>query len=59
MKRTKMKLNLFLCLPNNPLGECLDASEATEFIKGVNEDCLVVIDAAYNEFASFKDSKNI
>lgn len=54
-----MKLNLFLCLPNNPLGECLDASEATEFIKGVNEDCLVVIDAAYNEFASFKDSKNI
>ncbi|EIJ6851774.1 aminotransferase class I/II-fold pyridoxal phosphate-dependent enzyme, partial [Campylobacter jejuni] len=48
---------IFLCLPNNPLGECLDASEATEFIKGVNEDCLVVIDAAYNEFASFKDSK--
>ncbi len=35
----------------------MDASEATEFIKGVNEDCLVVIDAAYNEFASFKDSK--
>ncbi|WP_087703456.1 histidinol-phosphate transaminase, partial [Campylobacter jejuni] len=48
---------IFLCLPNNPLGECLDASEVTEFIKGVNEDCLVVIDAAYNEFASFKDSK--
>lgn len=35
----------------------MDASEATEFIKGVEEDCLVVIDAAYNEFASFKDSK--
>ncbi|MCW1866376.1 histidinol-phosphate transaminase [Campylobacter jejuni] len=48
---------IFLCLPNNPLGECLDASEVTKFIKGVDEDCLVVIDAAYNEFASFKDSK--
>ncbi|ECO6983255.1 aminotransferase class I/II-fold pyridoxal phosphate-dependent enzyme, partial [Campylobacter jejuni] len=23
---------IFLCLPNNPLGECLDASEVTKFI---------------------------
>ncbi|HDZ4977784.1 TPA: histidinol-phosphate transaminase, partial [Campylobacter jejuni] len=48
---------IFLCLPNNPLGECLDASEVIGFIKGVDKDCLIVIDAAYNEFASFKDSK--
>lgn len=46
---------VFLCVPNNPLGECLNASEVREFIKGVDEDCLVVIDGAYNEFASFKD----
>lgn len=48
---------IFLCVPNNPLGECLDSAAVREFIKGVDEDCLVVIDAAYNEFASFKDEK--
>ncbi len=48
---------IFLCLPNNPLGECLDASEVIEFIKSIDEDCLVIIDAAYNEFARFKDIK--
>lgn len=48
---------IFLCLPNNPLGECLDAKEVYEFIKGVDKDTLVVIDAAYNEFATYKDSK--
>ncbi len=46
---------IFLCLPNNPLGECLDAKEVKEFIRGVDEDCMVVLDCAYNEFASFKD----
>ncbi|MDX2323157.1 histidinol-phosphate transaminase [Campylobacter hepaticus] len=48
---------VFLCLPNNPLGECLNANEVFEFIKEVDKDCLVIIDAAYNEFASFKDNK--
>ncbi|WP_096030172.1 histidinol-phosphate transaminase [Campylobacter lanienae] len=48
---------IFLCLPNNPLGECLDASEVYEFISGVDSDTLVVIDGAYMEFAKFKDNK--
>ncbi|WP_270982741.1 histidinol-phosphate transaminase [Campylobacter helveticus] len=48
---------LYLCLPNNPLGECLNESDVEEFLGGIDEDCLVVIDAAYNEFASFKDMK--
>ena len=48
---------IFLCVPNNPLGECLDSKAVREFIRGVDEDCLVVLDAAYNEFASFKDEK--
>lgn len=48
---------IFLCLPNNPLGECLDAKDVYEFIAGVGENTLVVIDAAYNEFAKFKDAK--
>jgi len=57
--REKLKENpdiIFLCLPNNPVGECLDWSEVESFIKEVNEDTLIVIDGAYQEYASFKDS---
>ena len=46
---------IFLCLPNNPLGECLDAKEVYEFIASIDENVLIVIDGAYNEFASYKD----
>lgn len=46
---------IFLCLPNNPLGECLDAKEVYEFIRKIDENVLVVIDGAYNEFATYKD----
>lgn len=45
---------IFLCLPNNPLGECLNAKEAFDFIQSIN-DSLIIIDGAYQEFASFKD----
>ena len=48
---------IFLCLPNNPLGECIDAGEVYKFIKNIGENTLVVLDCAYNEFAKFKDSK--
>ncbi|AJC86810.1 histidinol-phosphate transaminase [Campylobacter sp. RM16704] len=48
---------IFLCLPNNPLGECLDVKDVYDFLEKIDEDCLVAIDGAYNEFASFKDSK--
>lgn len=48
---------VFLCVPNNPLGECLSRSEIEEFLGFVDEDCLVAIDGAYNEFAAFKDEK--
>lgn len=46
---------IFLCLPNNPLGECLDFSEVEEFLGCVSEDTMVVLDGAYQEYASFKD----
>jgi histidinol-phosphate aminotransferase len=48
---------IFLCLPNNPLGECLDKDDVFEFLKEVSNDTLVVIDGAYQEFASFKDER--
>lgn len=46
---------IFLCLPNNPLGECLDASEVYKFLDEVDENTLVVLDGAYQEYASIKD----
>lgn len=46
---------IFLCLPNNPLGECLDANEVYDFLKNIRKDVLVILDCAYMEFATFKD----
>ena len=48
---------IFLCLPNNPLGECLDKDEVYEFLKTIDKNTLVVVDGAYQEYASFKDEK--
>ncbi|MCR4941606.1 MAG: histidinol-phosphate transaminase [Campylobacter sp.] len=48
---------IFLCVPNNPLGDCLDAREVYNFISEVGKNTLVVIDAAYNDYAKFKDPK--
>jgi len=46
---------IFLCVPNNPLGECLDAEDVFEFIEKIDENTLIIIDGAYQEFAKFKD----
>jgi histidinol-phosphate aminotransferase len=46
---------IFLCLPNNPLGECLDAKDVYEFLDSVDKETLVVLDGAYQEFATYKD----
>ena len=46
---------IFLCLPNNPIGECLDWQEVKEFVEKVDKDILIIIDGAYQEYASFKD----
>lgn len=48
---------IFLCLPNNPLGECLDREDVYKFLEKVDSETLVVVDGAYQEYASFKDSK--
>jgi len=48
---------IFLCLPNNPLGECLDKDDVYKFLESVDKETLVVIDGAYQEYASFKDEK--
>ncbi len=46
---------IFICLPNNPLGECLDAKDVYEFLAEVDENTLVVLDGAYQEYATYKD----
>ena len=46
---------IFLCVPNNPLGECVDAKDVFEFIEKIDENTLIIIDGAYQEFASYKD----
>jgi len=47
---------VFLCLPNNPMGECLDAKDVYAFLDTVDKDTLVVLDGAYQEYASYKDA---
>ncbi|MGB3750206.1 MAG: histidinol-phosphate transaminase [Arcobacteraceae bacterium] len=46
---------IFLCLPNNPMGEALDAKEVYEFLDEVDKNTLVVLDGAYQEYAIYKD----
>ncbi len=55
-QKNKDKISIiFLCLPNNPLGESLQTKEVYKFIREVDANTLIVIDGAYNEYASFKD----
>jgi histidinol-phosphate aminotransferase len=46
---------IFICTPNNPTGDALDAKEIYEFIAKIDKDTLVVVDGAYMEFAKYKD----
>lgn len=46
---------IFLCLPNNPLGECLDIKDVYAFLDQIDKETLVIIDGAYQEYAGFKD----
>src|SRR5574344_1250908 len=48
---------IFLCVPNNPLGDCFDKDEIYKFLEKIDKNTLVVVDGAYNEFAGFKDEK--
>jgi len=48
---------IYICTPSNPAGDAIDAEEVYGFLKLVDSSCLVVIDAAYMEYASFRDSK--
>ena len=46
---------IFICVPNNPLGECLDAADLYKFLDEVDSNTLVIVDGAYQEYAKYKD----
>ncbi|MDZ5472774.1 histidinol-phosphate transaminase [Bacillus sp. 31A1R] len=43
---------VFVCNPNNPTGTTVNSKELLEFIDGVPDDVLVVIDEAYYEYVN-------
>ncbi len=47
---------IFLCTPNNPTGDAIDAGELFSFLEKIDNDTLVVVDGAYMEYARYKDS---
>ena len=48
---------IFLCIPNNPTGDALNGEAVMEFIAKIESETLVVVDAAYMEYAAFKDKR--
>ena len=46
---------IFLCTPNNPTGDAIDAKEMFAFLDKIDSDTLVVVDGAYMEYAQAKD----
>jgi histidinol-phosphate aminotransferase len=47
---------IFLCTPNNPTGDAIDAEELYSFLDKIDENTLVVVDGAYMEYGIKKDS---
>lgn len=47
---------IFICTPNNPTGDALDAEKLFDFLKRIDSETLVVIDGAYMEYAIAKDA---
>lgn len=54
--RYKPKI-IYLCTPNNPTGDATLKDDVLKIIEAVGEDTLVVVDGAYMEYASAKDSR--
>jgi len=46
---------IFLCTPNNPTGESVDAKAVKEFIAKIDKETLVIVDGAYMEYTHYKD----
>ena len=52
----KHKPNIvFLCTPNNPLGDTLSLEDIISFIEICDKNTLIVVDGAYMEYVQYKD----
>lgn len=47
---------IFICTPNNPTGDALDAADLIAFLEKIDKDTLVVVDGAYMEYTRYKDA---
>ncbi|HHH72474.1 MAG TPA: histidinol-phosphate transaminase, partial [Sulfuricurvum sp.] len=47
---------IFLCTPNNPTGDSIDAGAVMEFIARIDKETLVIVDGAYMEYTRYKDA---
>jgi len=48
---------IYICTPNNPTGDATSKEEVLKIIEAIGKDTLVVVDGAYMEYASAKDTK--
>ncbi|RDU66981.1 histidinol-phosphate transaminase [Helicobacter didelphidarum] len=48
---------IFLCTPNNPLGEALPKKEVMDFITQIDKECCIVLDCAYMEYCRYKNEE--
>ncbi|RAT04438.1 histidinol-phosphate transaminase [Bacillus cereus] len=46
---------VWICNPNNPTGTYVNDRKLTQFIEGISENTLIVIDEAYYEYVTAKD----
>jgi len=47
---------IFICTPNNPTGDAIDADRLKAFLDKIDSETLVVVDGAYMEYTAFKDT---
>ncbi len=51
---------IFICTPNNPTGDAIDADKLKAFLDKIDSETMVVVDGAYMEYTRFKDeSKSV
>jgi len=48
---------IYLCTPNNPTGDAIAKEDVLKIINAVDKETLIVVDAAYMEYAAAKDER--
>jgi len=48
---------VYICTPNNPTGDATSKEDVLRLIDAIGDECIVVVDCAYMEYAASKDEK--